>query len=507
MPDVSTEEFARRLYNCSLLDARQLDMLYGELGSRDVPLEQFQSLLVRRELLTNWQIDRVAEGYVNGFFYGHYKVLYLVGAGTFARVYRAVHRESGQVRAVKVLRQRYASDIETTEQFLREAKTVIPLRHPNICPIHEVDSERGRYYMVMDFIEGQNLRDFVRIHKALKLENALAIGRDIAAGLDYAFQRGITHRDLKLSNVLLASRGRALIVDFGLAAAHAISTDKSDDGYNSPRSIDYAGLERATGVKRDDKRSDIFFLGGMLYHMVSGQPPLSETRERIQRLSVSRYKDIPPVTAFVPNLPLRVVSIISKSMSLDPGDRFQTPGEMYKELSATLSAVEAGETDRYEGGLDDQQAYLAKKKKEKEREGESFTIMLVESSIKIQNALRDRLKKLGYKVLIISDPQRALQRFQNRFTDAEEEYPADCVVFGAGELGFDALDAFNEFGEDEHCRDVPAILITNDKQEAIVKEAKFSDHRVNVRMPVKFRQLRATLKKLVSQYSPNQSSG
>ncbi len=504
MSEVTTEEFSKRLYNYNLLDSRQIEGLYSELGTRDVSLDDFCSLALRRELLTNWQIDRVKGGHPGGYFYGQYRVLYSVGAGTFARVYRAVHRETGQVRAVKVLRQRYSDDLATTEQFLKEAKTVIPLRHPSIVPIYEVDSERGRYYMVMEFVEGQNLRDFVRVHKHLPLLRALSVSSDIAAGLDYAINRnGITHRDLKLSNVLLSSSGRAKLVDFGLAGS-GTEVEKKSDGHN-PRSIDYAGLERATATKRDDKRSDLFFLGCMLYQMICGEPAMAETRERIQRLSVARYRNIPPITTHDTSLPHKVVVMVNKAIEIDPDARYQTPGEMLSDLKIAIEAIEAGDTQRYDSALEENEAYLEKKRLEESsaQEGSKSTLMLVESNSKIQNALRDRFKGLGYKVLIISDPKRALQRFENRFLDADEAYPADCVLFGCGELGYEALEAFNEFGESDYSKEVPAILLTNSRQHDFAEEGMFCEHRVNIQMPIKFRELRSTLKTLIEGFSPN----
>ena len=180
MSQVTAEQFGQRLIDCNLL-------------------EKVHQTLLRNELLTNWQVDRIMEGHIQGYFYGDYKVLYLVGAGTFARVYRAVHRLTGDVRAVKVLRQRYTADVDTRDRFLQEAKMVMTLRHPNIVPIYEVDEERGRSFMVMDFVEGQNLRDFVRIHKKLDPKTALRITRAVASGLDHAYGKGITQSDLQLS--------------------------------------------------------------------------------------------------------------------------------------------------------------------------------------------------------------------------------------------------------------------------------------------------------------------
>jgi len=496
MSNVTTDQFAQRLLDTNLLEPRQLDVVFGELGSRHVELAALQQQLLRRELMTNWQIDRVLEGHVAGYFYGPYKVLYLVGAGTFARVYRAVHRDSGEVRAVKVLRQRYTQDSGTRDRFLSEAKMVMTLRHPNIVPIYDVADERGRFYMVMDFVEGQNLRDFVKVHGKLKLTTALSITKDIAAGLDHAYQKGITHRDLKLSNVLLSSRGRAMLVDFGLAAAAAAADDKSEAG-NNPRSIDYAGLERATGVRRDDKRSDIFFLGCMLYHMLTGKPPLVETKERIQRLSVQRYRDIKPIAIIEPSLPHRTVMLVNQCLELDPEKRVQTPGDAVSMLQDALAAAEAGDNRTYDAELAKKDLEEYRKRELKEHEGRNRTIMLIESHAGMQDRLRDKLKSVGYRVLIFSDPTRGLARFRNFFDDSASDRPADCVIFGCSALGFDALDAFNEFGSHENTKNLPAILVTSEKQGHFANEAKLTSTHVHLAMPIKFRELRRILRKLL----------
>ena len=110
MAEMSAEKLAQRAFDFDLVDAHQLESVWGEIGSRDVPLDRLTGLMVRRELLTNFQVDRILSGKRDGYFYGNYKVLYLVGSGTFARVYRAVHRQTNKVRAVKVLRQRYSDD-------------------------------------------------------------------------------------------------------------------------------------------------------------------------------------------------------------------------------------------------------------------------------------------------------------------------------------------------------------------------------------------------------------
>ena len=148
----TAERLAQICFECNLVASKQMDMVWGDLGKKDVDLEVFSSMLLRKELITNWQLERLLDGKRDGFYYGAYKVRYLVGAGTFSRVYRAEHKETGVVRAIKVLRQRYSGDISTTENFLNEAKLAMPLRHPNIVPTYDVSSSRGRHFMAMEFV-------------------------------------------------------------------------------------------------------------------------------------------------------------------------------------------------------------------------------------------------------------------------------------------------------------------------------------------------------------------
>ncbi len=245
MAEQTAESIAQRAFDLNLLSDRQLQEIWGEFGRRNVTVDEFVQLLLRRELMTNFQLERLLRGEKGGYFYGDYKVLYIVAGGSFARVYRAVHKDSGKVVALKVLRRRYSEDTAQTEQFYREGLMGVSLRHPNIVPIYEAISKGNQHYLVMEFVEGGNLRDFMKVRKKFSPIEATKVAVDIAAGLDYAFQRGISHRDLKLTNVLLSSRGQAKLVDFGLAGADEKIADESiaGEGMNT-RTIDYAGLER-----------------------------------------------------------------------------------------------------------------------------------------------------------------------------------------------------------------------------------------------------------------------
>ncbi len=499
----NSEDLARRIFECGLAENRAIDEVMTELGARGSSLEMFRQELLRREILTNWQLRRIEEGSRTGFFFGDWKVLYLVGAGTFARVYRASNRKTGEVRAVKVLRQRYVADKATTENFVREGKTVMRLQHENIIRIHEVESDKDRTFMVMDLIEGQNLRDYVKAHGKLDLGRALAILRDLASGLAYAYKRGITHRDLKLSNVLLSATGNAYLVDFGLAGGDKDVTGEAEDMVN-PRSIDYAGLERVTKVRRNDKRSDIFFLGCMFYHMLAGKPALVETRDRMRRLSSQRFKEIVPIVNLVPDVPGRVQVLLNKLLELDPNRRIQTPMEVLETVESILDAMNAGEQDDTGRELAAQEESRRQEVKTKEEEGNGRTVMLIEGKPKVQDLFREKLKEVGYKVLIFSDSRRALSRFE--YMDPTQPVPADVVLFSCADMGVDVLNAFNFFATNEETKNLPAILLVTDHQQSFVKQAKLAKHRTVMSLPVKMKDLRSQLLSLLDK-SANQSVG
>ena len=490
MSDLSADQLAQRIHDCGLLSSKELEQTLANAGGRGrASFNDFIKKLLETEQMTNWQISRVVDGQRRGYFYNKWKVLYLIGAGTFARVYRAVHIETGDIKAVKVLRQRYGADIETRDSFLREARVVMELRHPNIVPIYEVDEDKARIYMVMDFVEGQNLREYVRAHKKIPYIRALKITRDLAAGLAHAAKFNVYHRDMKLSNVLLSSRGVGKLVDFGLA------TVSSDDGKGGPRSIDYAGLERCTKVKRNDTRSDLFFVGTMLYHMVTGEPALSETRERMKRLSADRFRDIKPVTIHDPDLPHRIVNLINRMMEIDPEKRIQTAKLVQEETESTIKAIEAGDVKKYDENLSKQEAKAYDDKIAKQEEGRGKTLLLIESNVKVQDSLRKRLKDIGYRVLITSDPVRGLARFAD--LDVSDDLPADCVLFGCAGLGKESIKAFEEFASGEFTSKLPAILFVMEKLDRHVKPELLNDHRLKLPLPLSFKLVQKGLRKLL----------
>jgi serine/threonine-protein kinase len=433
--------------------------------------------------LTNYQVERLMKGERSGFFFGRYRVLYLVGTGTFARVYRAVHQDTDQVVALKVLRNRFSESPVQSGQFLREGHVGVALRHPNIVPIYEVASDSKNHFMVMEFVEGRNLREFVKIRKKLSAVEATRMTTDIARGLDYAFQNGLTHRDLKMSNVLVSATGQAKLVDFGLAALDDNLSDELLDDMPNARTIDYAALERATGVRKDDTRSDIYFLGCIYYHMLTGVPPLPETTDRLQRLSKRRFQEIVPIRKMEPHIPDSVALVVNKAMTLDPMKRYQSPAEMLGDLAIASKRLQQGDEGTGEAGG----AKAASAPPEP-----THSVMVIESNPELQEVFRNSLKRLGYRVLLTSDPARAVARFRQDTT------VADCVIINAQELGQPALESFNALGGDRRTLYVPALLLLDQSQEEWRNEAQTAERRMVLSMPISVKQLRETLARMLA---------
>lgn len=489
--EFTPQSLMQRCIDLELATPAQIDRLWAELRTNQITLEDAKGLLLRKGILTNFQLDRMLTGERLGYYYGPYKVLYMIGAGTFARVFRAVHRDSGKIVAIKVLRRRHRDQVAQIEQFLREGRMGLELRHPNIVTIYEIVNDPRAPYLVMEFVEGETLREILKIRGKFDPQEGLKILHDIVSGLDFAFQKGITHRDLKLSNVLVHSSGRCKLVDFGLAALADTSSPEAIADCPSARAIDYAALERGTAVRKGDPRSDIYFVGCMFYNVLSGKTPLTETRDRLMRLNVTRFIDIPPLGEVAPGLPESILLICSKAMEFAPDKRYQSPSQMLVDIEKAMKQLQNPDEKSAVGAA--RGASMDTYDAEEIKEGMGKTVMVVESKAELQDLLREKLKKRGYRVLVFSDPERATAKFS-----PDEATAIDCVVLCAVDLGHEALDAFNFLAGQEHTKHIPVIMLVDPKQQHIIRGASTSSKHVLLPMPLKVRELRQTLVRLIN---------
>jgi CheY-like chemotaxis protein len=464
--------FGQLLVRLGLLSELQVLEAKEELPDGSADVQSFLRILERKSMVTPWQIDRVFKGYTEGYFLGGYRILYKIASGSFGRVFRADEPNSGRVVALKVLRRRWSEDPKQIDQFMREGRVGMSLKHPNIVDVLNVsqDAASQQFFIAMEFVEGGNLREILQIRQDRKMEvaEALKIIEDAAAGLAYAFTRGVTHRDVKLTNLLIATSGECKLVDFGLAQLYANVKEKVD------RTVDYAGLEKATGVKQGDTRSDIYFLGCILYECLSGRAPLKMTRDRYSRMRKERFEQVAPLRPEQVSAPASVFALVETMMSLAPARRFQTPAQLLEAVRTTRKEV-VGRGDTADNGR-----------------APARSIFVAEKSGRLQEKLREAFKELGYRVFMASDPTRAWDRFRQQ--------PFDALVIDAGTTGMDGLTAFENIRSDADRRALPvaAVVLLSEEQKAWKDRVDNRRHSAALFHPVSFKRLRRTLNKLMT---------
>jgi len=408
MSTLDTTNLSQLVLKLGLVNDGQLQEVFDEIGKNAEP-QKLLFALERKGALTPYQTSKLIKGDTDGYTLGGYRMLYKIASGSFGRVYRADDPRSGRVVAVKVLRRRWSEDKQKIDAFNREGKVGMALQHPNIVEIVNVgqDPSTGSYFIVMEFVEGGNLREILASCKKLEPPKALKLMEDAVAGLSYAFSKGLTHRDIKLTNILVSSQGVAKLVDFGLARICADEEEQVD------RTVDYAGLERLTGVKTGDVRSDIYFLGCVLYEMLAGRSPLEMTRDRHARMNPRRFTEVQPMTRQDLDAPPSVFQLVETMMSLEPSRRYQTPSQLLEVVRAVRAEVEGGGT----------------------RPAGPPVVYVVEASEKLQNAMRNKFKEMGFRVLMAIDPARALDRFRQQ--------PYQGLVIDVSSVGEDGLIMFD----------------------------------------------------------------
>ncbi|HLW65877.1 MAG TPA: serine/threonine-protein kinase [Gemmataceae bacterium] len=450
-----------------------------ELGPA-APAPMLLAELERKQHLTDWQAAKLQKGDFDGLMLGGYRVLYKIASGSFGRVFRADDPRTGAAVAIKVLRRRWCEDPHKVDLFEREGKVGLTLRHPNIVQILAVQCDRrnGQHFIVMEFVEGGNLRDILAIRK-IELVEAIRILEESASALAYAYSRGLTHRDLKPSNILLSSQRVSKLVDFGLAEIAAGMSLADDEDTAVDRTVDYAGLEKATNVASGDVRSDIFFMGTILYEMLSGKPALPPTRDRRARMQKQRFEKLPVLSREEVNAPNSVFQLLDHMMVLDPQLRYQTPSQMLDAVRQVQQEVS--------GGPAAIENVLA--------EG-SKTVFVVEKKPKFQDVIRDKLKAMGFKVMMSIDASRALLRYQQQ--------PFHAIVIDAATSGEEALETYRGIQREADKQQAPlAVVLILDEEQAHWRNRISETERLAIlTFPVKKGLLESTLARLLKIDAP-----
>jgi tetratricopeptide (TPR) repeat protein len=322
---------------------------------------------------------------------GRYTVEREVGRGGMAIVYLAHDLRLERDVALKVLRPELAVTLGP-DRFLQEIRVAAGLAHPHILPLHDSGEAAGCLYYVMPFCTGESLRERLEREHTLPMAEALRFAREVADALDYAHRAGVVHRDIKPENILLQD-GHAVVADFGIARAiSAAGAQRLTTVGMAVGTREYMSPEQAAGSQRVDGRSDIYSLGCMLFEMLTGSPPTVGTPPEgtTAGRGRTRYPDRgAEIRALRPSVPLEVAGVVARMLARDPGERFQTAGELADALAAptgvwTPRSVLAERRRRWGAGV--------------------ITVVGLSAAVLVPRFLRAGLNPLAYIVVPVTAP-------------------------------------------------------------------------------------------------------
>jgi eukaryotic-like serine/threonine-protein kinase len=300
--------------------------------------------LVRNNLLTSWQAEQLLRGRTR-FFVGKYKLLKFRGRGAMGIVFKAQHPDLDRLVAVKLLSNSLLGNARSVSRFLREIRSAAVLNHPNIVVAYDADQFGDTYCLVMEYVSGRSLKAIFLERGALPAEWCVECARQTALALDHVHRRGLVHRDVKPSNLIVTRRPtddrlQVKLLDVGLA--RFVSEAEQDAALTRDGQIvgtgDYMAPEQVAKAREADIRADIYGLGATLYQLIGGKAPLAG--ETLLQTYMNRLQNDPPLlSTLAPDVPRGLDAVVAKMLKREPNERYQTPAEVAADLAAVLAGA------------------------------------------------------------------------------------------------------------------------------------------------------------------------
>jgi len=304
------------------------------LGGRETETVMYSEDDMKKGALEKRKKALLGGEHLIGTIIGEYKIVSLLGAGGMGQVFKAVHQRMERTVAVKVLPGEAVGSRDAVARFHREVKAAAKLAHPNIVHAYDAGELEEMLYLVMEYVEGNNLEKLVQKQGTLSVVEALDTCIQAAKGFHQAHEQGIVHRDIKPANLIRDTTGTVKILDMGLAL---IKSGPEDNGRRLTQAgtllgtIDYMAPEQALDVKNADRRADIYSLGCTLYFMLVGRPPF-QWENILEAVMAHNTKPIPSLRAARREVSPTLDKIYMKMLAKDPNDRYQTMTEVIADL-------------------------------------------------------------------------------------------------------------------------------------------------------------------------------
>ena len=351
----SVADFVEAMRQNRVLEPEQLDEVTKSLQARFPDPRGLARQLIQLNWLTPYQVNQLLTGKGGTLVMGSYIIMERLGEGGMGIVYKARNWKLGRVVALKIIRHEHIANTDAVRRFRREIEAVGKLSHPNVVMAYDADQVGETHFFVMEYVEGVNLSALLKEKGPPSVPLACEYIRQVASGLQQAFERGMVHRDIKPGNLLVqrptdnSSTGKPSsawgstikILDMGVARLQQPADDhdsisaltKEGRVVGTP---DYMAPEQAVNSSKADIRADLYSLGCTFYHLLTGQPPFPGGTP-MEKLLKHRMDQPRLIEQLRPEVPPTLAGIVRKLLAKKPADRFQTPAELVQALDEVFA--------------------------------------------------------------------------------------------------------------------------------------------------------------------------